>query len=172
MKGALRYAIIVAIVLALILTAGLVLGGIFGQYLNILYIALMVVAFFAVVSTALLIYAVIKLIQIIMLVREEVRPLLMSMHETVGVAKETAEAVKETAQYAGKAAGTLAGTTRLTKEYAVSPPIQAAAVVLASRQMVKVFFGKGHVRTRAEERRRRQTEILQREQAETVGGGE
>lgn len=172
MKGALRYAILVAIVLLLIVVAGLVLGGIFGQYLNILYIALIVVAFFSVLSTALLIYAVIKLIQIILLVREEIRPLLMSMQETVGVAKETAEAVKDTAQHAGKAAGTLVGATRLTKEYAVSPPVQAAALVLAGRQMVKVFFGKGHVRTRAEERRRRQTVILQRENVESAGGGE
>lgn len=172
MKGALWYAIIVAIVLALILTAGLVLGGIFGQYLNILYIALIVVAFFSVLSTALLIYAVIKLIQTIILVHDEIQPLLASMQETVGVAKETAEVVKETAQHAGKAAGTLAGATRLTTDYAVAPPIRVAAIILASRQMMQVFFGKGRVRTRAEERKRHQEELLRQQSAETIGGGE
>ncbi|MGH2505914.1 MAG: hypothetical protein ACRDHZ_00610 [Ktedonobacteraceae bacterium] len=168
MKSALRYTIIVAIVLVLLLVASLVLAGIFGQFLNVLYIALIVLAVFSLLSTALLIYAVIKLIQTIILVHDEVQPLLASMQETVGMAKETAVVVKETAQYAGKAAGTLASATRLTKDYAITPPVRAAALILAGRQMMKIFFGSGHVRSRAEERRLRQEELLRRESA----GGE
>ncbi len=172
MKRALRVILIVGIVLGILGVAGLIVAGVAGQLLDVLYIALILLALFSLFSTTLLVYAIMKLIQMIMLVREEIRPLLNSMQETVGVAKETAEAVKETAQHAGKAAGTLASATRLTKAYAVTPPVQAAAMVLAGRQMVKVFFGKGHTRTRAEVRRRRQMENLQQEIVETVGGGE
>lgn len=172
MQRALRYVKIVGIVLAILLVAGLVIAGIFGQLLNVLYIVLIFLAFFSLLSTALLIYAVVMLIQTITLVRDEMKPLLTSVMETVGVAKETAEAVKETAQHAGQAVGTVASTARLTKDYAVAPTVRAAALVLAGRQMARVFMGKGHVRNRAEERRRRQEELLRAEILETYGGGE
>lgn len=172
MQSALRYVKIVGIVLAVLLIAGLVIAGIFGQLLNVLYITLILLAFFSLLSTALLIYAVLKLIQTITLVRDEMKPLLNSVMETVGVAKETAEAMKETAQHAGKTVGTVASTARLTKDYAVAPAVRATALVVAGQQMVKVFTGKGHVRTRAEERRRRQTELLRLETVDLAGGGE
>ena len=169
MKRALRVVLIVAIILVVVFFVGLIVAAKFGRLLDVLYVALMLLALFSLFSTALLIYAIMKLIQMIMLVRSEIRPLLNSMQETVGVAKETAEAVKETAQHAGKAAGTLAGATRLTREYAITPPVRAVALAMAGRQMVRVFLGKGHVRTRSEERKRRQMEMLE---AEMVGGGE
>ena len=169
MKRALRVVLIVAIILVVVFFVGLIVAAKFGRLLDVLYVALMLLALFSLFSTALLIYAIMKLIQMIMLVRSEIRPLLNSMQETVGVAKETAEVVKETAQHAGKAAGTLAGATRLTREYAITPPVRAVALALAGRQMVRVFLGKGHVRTRSEERKRRQMEMLE---AEMVGGGE
>lgn len=172
MKSALRYVKIVGIVLVILLIAGLIIAGIFGQLLNVLYITLILLAFFSLLSTALLIYAIVKLIQTILVVRDEMKPLFDSVQETVGVAKETAEAVKETAQHAGKAAGTLASTARLTRDYAVTPPVRAAALVLAGRQMLKVFLGQGHTRSRAEERKRRQTRILETQIVETAGGGE
>ena len=172
MQSALRYIKIVAIVLAVLLVAGLVIAGIFGQLLNVLYITLILLAFFSLLSTALLIYAVLKLIQTITLVRDEMKPLLNSVMETVGVAKETAEVVKETAQHAGKTVGTVASTARLTKDYAVAPAVRATALVLAGQQMIKVFTGRGHVRTRAEARRRRQTELLRMETVDFAGGGE
>lgn len=172
MQSALRYLKIVGIVFAVLLIAGLVLAGVFGQLLNVLYITLILLAFFSLLSTALLIYAVIKLIQTILLVRDEMKPLLASVTETVGVAKETAEAVKETAQHAGQTVGTVASTVRLTRDYAVAPAVRATALMLAGQQMIKIFTGKGHVRTRAEERRHRQSELLRMETADFASGGE
>lgn len=172
MQRALRYVKIVGIVLAILLVAGLVIAGIFGQLLTVLYITLIILAFFSLLSTALLIYAIIVLIQTILLVRDEMKPLLNSALETMSVAKETAEAVKETAQHAGKTAGTLASTARLTKDYAVAPTVRATALVLAGREVTRIFLGRGHARTRAEERRRRQEELLRAEAVDTVGGGQ
>ena len=172
MQRALRYVKIAGIVLVIVLIACLVIAGHFGQLLNVLYITLIFLAFFSLLSTALLIYAVVMLIQTIKVVRDEMKPLLNSVMETVGVAKETATAVKETAQQAGKTVGTVASTARLTKDYAVAPAVRATALVLAGQQMAKVFVGRGHVQHRVDERRRRQTELLRAEMAENVSGGE
>lgn len=172
MQRALRYVKIVGIILAILLVAGLVLAGITGHLLDVLYITLIILAFISLLATALLIYAVVLLTQTILLVRDEMKPLLESVMETVSVAKETAEVVKETAQHAGQTAGTLASTARLTREYAVAPTVRAAALVLAGREMTRIFLGKGHTRTRAEERRRRQEELLRAETLETAGGGQ
>ncbi len=166
MKRALRFMLIIGAILLILFIAGLVLAGIFGRLLDVLYVALMLLALFSLLSTMLLIYAIFKLIQMVMLVRSEMRPLLNSMQETVGVAKETAEAVKETAQHAGKAAGTLASATRMTRDYAITPPVRAVALALAGRQMARVFLGRGHVRTKAEARKRRQAEMLEAEMVE------
>jgi hypothetical protein len=173
MKRALSYIKIVGVALLILLVSGLIFAGIFGQLLNVLYIVLIFLAFFSLFSTALLIYAIVMLIQTIVVVRDEMKPLFNSVQETVGVAKETVEAVKETAQSAGKTASTLAGTARLTREFAVAPPVRAAALVLAGREMARVFVGKGHVRNRAEERKQRQARNLQDiEFAEPAGGGQ
>jgi hypothetical protein len=172
MQRALRYVKIAGIALVILLVAGLIIAGLFGKLLDVLYITLIVLAFLSLLSTALLIYAVVVLIQTIFLVRDEMKPLLQSVMETVGVAKETAEVVKETAQHAGQTASTLAGTARLTREYAIAPTVRAAALVLAGREMTRVFLGKGRTRTRAEERRRKQEELLRTETVETVGGGQ
>lgn len=173
MKRALRYVQIVSIVLFALLVAGLVIAGVAGQLLNVLYIALIILAFFSLLSTALLIYAVVALIRTILIVRDEMKPLLTSVQETLGVAKETVSAVRETAQSAGKTAGTLASTARLTKEYAIAPTVRATALVLAGREMLQIFAGKGHTRNRAEERKRRQTRILRETEVyENAGGGQ
>jgi hypothetical protein len=173
MKRALRYVLIVGIILVVLAIVGLIVAGIFGQLLNVLYIALIVLAFFSLLSTALLIYAILMLIQTIMVVRNEMRPLLASVQETVGIAKETVETVKETAQHAGQTAGTLATTARLTKDYAVAPTVRAASLVLAGREMVQIFVGKGRTRNRAEERKQRQTKMLREaEMLEAASGGQ
>lgn len=172
MQRALLYVKIAGAVLAVIVVGGLIVAGIFGQLLTVLYIILIILAFFCLFATALLVYAVVMLIRTILLVRDEMRPLLNSVLETVGVAKETAEVVKETAQHAGQTAGTLASTARLTKDYAVAPTVRIAALALAGREVTRVFFGKGRTRTRAEERKKRQEEMLRAERVKTASGGE
>lgn len=167
MRRALRYAEIIGAILLVILVGGLIVAGIFGQLLTVLYIVLIILAFFSLFATALLVYAVAMLIRTIMVVRNEMKPLLSSATETVEVAKETAEKVKETAHHAGRTAGVVATAAHLTTEYTLAPAIRATALMLASRQMLKVFLGKGHARTRAEERRQKQMRMI-----EAAGGGE
>ncbi len=171
MKRVLQFAKIIGIILALLLVIGLALAARTGQLLNVLYVALIFLAFFSLLSTALLIYATVMFIQTIKVVRDEMKPLMLSVQETVGVAKETVEAVKETAHHAGQTAGTLASTARLTRDYAVAPTVRAAALVLAGREMARVFAGKGRARTRMEERQRRQEQLLREAELAETGGG-
>ena len=152
MKGASRYAIIVGGVVLVLLIAGFILAGIFGILLNVLYIALIVLAVLSLLSTALLIYAALMLIQTISVLREETKPLIASMQETVSI-------VQETAKSAGHTATTVATTAQLAKEFGIGPTVRTAAAVFAGQQVLRMFFGKGLTRSRAEKRRKRQLEM-------------
>ena len=80
------------------------------------------------------------------------------MQETLGI-------VKDTAKTAGHTVSTIGNTTQFASEFAVGPSVRAVAVVMAVQQMFRVFLGKGHVASRAEQRRRQQMEA-------GAGGGE
>ncbi|HZU00942.1 MAG TPA: hypothetical protein VFA10_14840 [Ktedonobacteraceae bacterium] len=150
MKGATRYAIIAGVVL-LLLIIGIIVAAIFGVLLDVLYIFLMLLAALMVVATLMQVYSVVLLIQTITTVRNELKPLLASVQETVGI-------VKDTAKTAGHTVTTIGNTTQFASEFAVGPSVRAVAAIVAAQQMVRVFLGKGHVASRAEKRRRQQME--------------
>jgi len=158
MKGARRIALIIGIVVLVLLVAGFIVAGIFGLLLDVLYIFLIILAAFTLVSTASLVYAVLMLIRTISTVRDEVKPLLASVQDTVGVVKDTAGVVQETAKTAGHTVSTIGSTAQLTKEFALGPSVRAVAAVVAGQQVLRVFIGKGHVRSRLDRRRKQQME--------------
>ncbi len=69
MKGALRAGIIAAVVVLLLAIALIVLAAIFNFLLDLLYITLIVLAAFSLISTGFLIYTMLLLIQSIVTVR-------------------------------------------------------------------------------------------------------
>src|SRR5689334_6082477 len=150
MKGATRYAIIAGVVL-LLLIIGIIVAAIFGVLLDVLYIFLMLLAALMVVATLMQVYSVVLLIQTITTVRNELKPLLASVQETVGI-------VKDTAKTAGHTVSTIGNTTQFASEFAVGPSVRAVAAIVAAQQMFRVFLGKGHVASRVEQRRRQQME--------------
>ena len=158
MQGATRYAIIAGVIL-LLLIVGIVLAAFFGVLLDVLYIFLMVLAALMLVATFLQIYSIVLLIRTIVTVRDEMKPLLTSVQETIGI-------VKDTAKTAGNTVTTIGATTQLTSDVALGPSVRAVAAVVAGQQMLRVFLGKGHARSRAEERRKQQME------AQAAVGGE
>ena len=153
MKSAKRTATISGIVVLVLLVAGFILAGIFGLLLDVLYIFLIILAALSLISTGFLIYAILMLIQSITTVRNELKPLIASVQDTVGI-------VKETAKTAGQTVTTISSTAQLTKEFAVGPSVRAAATVLAGQQMVRVFIGKGKTKSRYEQRRKQQQEAM------------
>ena len=165
MQKATRYAIIVAIVLLVLLIAGFILAGIYGVLLDVLYIALIILAFFALLSTALLIYTLIMLIQTITLVRKETKPLIESVQHTVGSVstsvEETVEEMKVTAKRASQAITSVSGAARLTTEIFLAPSVRVAALLVGGQKALRVFFGRGRVRRRYEERRQEQQELIE-----------
>ncbi len=118
MKGALRAGIIAAVVVLLLAIALIVLAAIFNFLLDLLYITLIVLAAFSLISTGFLIYTMLLLIQSIVTVRNEMRPLLASVQETVGIVKDTAKTAEHTAS-------TIGSTAQLTKEFALAPSVRA-----------------------------------------------
>ncbi|HZO71518.1 MAG TPA: hypothetical protein VFB60_04900 [Ktedonobacteraceae bacterium] len=159
MQGAAKNAMIAGGILLLLLIIGIVLAAVFGVLLEVLYIFLMLLAALMVIATFLQIYSIFLLMRTVTTVRNEMSPLLASVQETIGI-------VKSTAKSAGNTVSTIGATTRLTSEAALGPSVRAVAAVVAGQQMLRIFLGKGHVRSRAEERRRQQME------AQAAAGGE
>src|SRR5260370_28823687 len=111
MQKAKRYLLIAGIVVAVLLIVGIIFAAIYNAWLVILYISLIIVAAFTLVVAALQIYTIIMLIRTISTVRDELKPLLASVQETVGV-------VHATTRSAGPTAATLATAARFTSRFA------------------------------------------------------
>ena len=163
MQRAKRYIIIIGIIVLVILVAGLVLASIFDKLTDVLFIFLIILATLSIVSTAALIYLLATLIRTITVVRDEMKPLLGTVQETVNTVKgsmeETLDEVKATAKSAGNTVSTIRSTASLAS-FGVAPAVRAASVVVASGQVARVFMGKGRSRHRYEERRKEQMEFM------------
>jgi hypothetical protein len=151
MRGAMKNISIAVAVVLVVLVVGIIVAAIFGVLLDVLYIFLMILAVLMVAATVFQVYWVVMLIRTITTVREEVRPLLLSVQETAGI-------VKDTAKTAGHAVSTVNVVSQLASEFALGPGVRVVAVLLGIQQIVRVLFGKGHVTSRFEERRKQQME--------------
>ncbi len=144
-------ALITGVVLVLVIVGIIVVGVFTGHMIDVVYVSLIIVALFTLAVTVLQIYAIVELLGTISTVRDEMKPLLASVQETVGVVKETAKSTGQTAAAIGTAA-------RFASDFAVGPSVRAAALLMAAQHVIRVFVGKGHVRRRADERRKQQME--------------
>lgn len=163
MKRAMRYIIIIGGAVVLLVIAGLVLAGVFNRLVDVLYIFLIILAALSIISTAALIYLLMTLIRSIMVVREEMKPLVGSVQEAVSTVRgsmdETLDEVKATAKSAGDTVSTIRTTANLAS-FGVAPAVRVASVLVASGQVARVFMGKGRTRNRYEERRKEQMESM------------
>lgn len=153
MKGMVRKALIIGGVVLILMIAGFVIAAIFDVLLAVLYVVLIVLAALSIISTLYLIYAVRVLIRTIVTVRNEMKPLMASVQETVGVVKDTASTAKETVSVIGS-------TAKLTSDFGIAPGVRTVSTLLAAQQMLRVFTGKGRVKSRYEARRKRQAEAV------------
>ena len=153
MQAAKRFVRIVMVILGVMLIVGLTLAAIFKVLPDVLYVCLIILALLMVGATLFQIYAIIALMRTIRNVRDEMKPLLVSVQETVGI-------MKDTAQTAGHTVSTIGQTTKLTSEFVLAPVIHTVASVVAVQGMMRVFLGKGHIRNRAERRREQQLEAM------------
>jgi hypothetical protein len=159
-----RFALIVFAVLGVLLIGGLVVAFIFHVLSDVLYVILIILALLMIASVIFTIYSVVQLIRTFRTVQNEVKPLLASVQETVGI-------VKTSAQTAGQTVSTIGETAKLTSAWAVAPAISSAAALIATGGVMRTFFGKGRVRTRAEQRRKEQMEAV-RQAREAAARGE
>ena len=169
MKRAMRYTIIIGISVLVLVVAGLVLAGIFDKLADVLSIFLIILAALSIISTAALVYRLATLIRTIMMVREEMKPLVGTVQETVNSVKgsmgETLDEVKATAKSAGDTVSTIRSTTNLAA-FGVAPAVRVASIAVATGQVARVLMGKGRVRHRYEERRKEQMELMKAAAAE------
>jgi hypothetical protein len=151
-------------VVALLITA-FVFARIFGVLLQVFFISIIVLASLLIVSTVLLIYALSTALRTFATVTDEMYPLLTSLQHTVEMVtksvEETTEVVKDTTKSASQTATTISSTTRMATQYAVGPSVRAVGFLVGGQQMLRVFFGKGRARSRYEERRQQQLELIE-----------
>ncbi len=152
-------ALITGAVLVIVIVGIIVVGVATNSMSNVVYVSLIIVALFTLAVTVLQIIAIVRLIGTITTVRDEMKPLLASVQETVGVVQETAKKANQTVATIGTAA-------RFTNNFAIQPSVRVVALLMAAQQVIRVFIGKGHVRSRADQRRKQQME------AEAAVGGE
>src|SRR5437667_4535282 len=96
MQAAKRFAIIVGVVVLIALIIGLVLATIFQALQAVLYVFLIILALFLIMATMFQIYSIVLLIRTIQTVRDEVKPLVTSFQETVGIVQDTARSAGQT----------------------------------------------------------------------------
>ncbi|WP_201382998.1 hypothetical protein [Ktedonobacter sp. SOSP1-85] len=152
--GAMKTALIVGLVILGVIIVGIGVAAYFGRLLETLYIILMVLAAFLVFATFMQIYSVFSLIGTIKTIRDEAKPLVSSLQETVSI-------VQDTAKTAGHTASVVGTVSNLASDLIVAPGVRAAAGAVAAGEMVKVFFGKGSKRSKYEERLNQQREAMQ-----------
>jgi hypothetical protein len=156
MRGARIFAIFVGIVI-LAFVALMVLAAIFGFLLETLYISLIILALLMVAATLFQVYSIIMFIRAIQTVRDEMKPLIASVNETLGM-------VKDTAQAAGGTVAAVGQTTQFASELTLGPGVRTVASVLAGQQVLRTFFGRGTVRKQYERRRQEQAAAAARQE--------
>jgi methyl-accepting chemotaxis protein len=160
-----RYVILISSAVLALMIAGFVVARIFGVLLQVFFISIIVLASFLIISTVLLIYALLTALRTFATVTDEINPLLMSLQHSVEMitqsVEETTEVVKDTTKSASQTATTISSTTRLATQYAVGPSVRAVGFLVGGQQMLRVFLGKGRARRRYEERRQQQLELIE-----------
>jgi hypothetical protein len=160
-----RYVIIIsAVVLALMIT-GFIFARIFGVLLPVFYVAIIVLASLLIISTVMLIYALLTALRTFATVTDEINPLLMSLQHSVAMisqsVEETTDVVKDTTKSVSQTATTISSTTRMATQYAAGPSVRAVGFLVGGQQMLRIFVGKGRARRRYEERRQQQLELIE-----------
>jgi hypothetical protein len=160
-----RYVILISSAVLAFMIAGFVVARIFGVLLPVFYVSIIVLASLLIISTVLLIYALLTALRTFATVTDEMYPLLTSLQHTVDMVtqsvEETTGVVKDTTKSASQTATTISSTTRLATEYAATPTVRAVGFLVGGQQMARVFFGKGRSRRRYEERRQQQMELIE-----------
>jgi hypothetical protein len=160
-----RYVILIASVILALMIIGFAIARIFGVLLPVFYVAIIVLASLLIISTVMLIYALLTALRTLAAMRDEVNPMLLSLQHTVEKVSEsvdeTTEAVKDTAKSATQTATTVSSTVQLATQYTAVPTVRAVGVLVGGQQMLRVFLGKGNARRRYEERRQQQLELIE-----------
>jgi hypothetical protein len=159
-----RYVILISLVILALMITGFVFARIFGVLLQVFFISIIVLASLLIISTVMLIYALLTALRTFATVTDEINPLLTSLQHSVEMitqsVEETTEVVKDTTKSASQTVTTISSTTRMATQYAAGPSVRAVGFLLGGQQMFRVFLGKGRARRRYEDRRQQQLDLI------------
>jgi methyl-accepting chemotaxis protein len=159
-----RYVIIISSAVLAIMITGFIFARVFGVLLPVFYIAIIVLASLLIISTVMLIYALLTALRTFATVTDEINPLLTSLQHSVEMisqsVEETTEVVKDTTKSASQTVTTISSTTRMATQYVAGPSVRTVGFLVGGQQMLRVFVGKGRARRRYEDRRQQQLDLI------------
>ena len=159
-----RYVILISSAILALMIAGFIVARIFGVLLPVFYVAIIILASLLIISTVLLIYALLTALRTFATVTDEINPMLVSLQHTTEMLsqslEETTEVVKDTTKSASQTATTISSTTRMATQYVAAPSLRAVGFLVSGQQMARIFLGKGGARRRYEDRRQQQLELI------------
>jgi len=160
-----RYVILISAAVLAIMITGFIFARIFGVLLPVFYVSIIVLASLLIISTVMLIYALLVALRTFATVTDEINPLLTSLQHSVTMisksVEETTDVVKDTTKSASQTVTTISSTTRMATQYAAGPSVRAVGFLVGGQQMLRVFLGKGRARRRYEERRQQQLDLIE-----------
>jgi methyl-accepting chemotaxis protein len=159
-----RYVIIISSAVLALMIIGFIFARVFGVLLPVFYVAIIVLASLLIISTVMLIYALLTALRTFAAVSDEVNPMLTSLQHSVEMisqsVEETTEVVKDTTKSASQTVTTISSTTRMATQYAAGPSVRTVGFLVGGQQMLRVFVGKGRARRRYEDRRQQQLDLI------------
>src|SRR5437773_4060810 len=93
-----RYVILISAVVLAIMITGFIIARIFGVLLPVFYISIIVLASLLIISTVLLIYALLTALRTFATVTDEINPLLLSLQHSVKMISQSLEETTEVVQ--------------------------------------------------------------------------
>src|SRR5437763_15147087 len=90
-----RYVILVSSVILALMITGFVVARVFGVLLPVFYVSIIVLASLLIISTVLLIYALLTALRTFATVTDEINPMLTSLQHSVDVLTQSVEATTD-----------------------------------------------------------------------------
>jgi len=121
------------------LVAAFVFVSLFGEWANVRDGVLIMLAIMIIAAMGLMMFSIYVLTSIVLAVRSEILPVLESLKDTTTTVRET---------------------TRLASDFAISPGVRTASMLIGATQMTGILFGRGKAYKRAQRREQRRQELL------------
>jgi hypothetical protein len=121
------------------LVAAFVFISLYGEWANVRDGFLIMLAIMILIASGLMLFSVYVLTSMVLALRSEIIPILEALKDTTTTVRET---------------------TKLASDFAISPGVRTASMLIGAQQMASILLGRGKAYKRAQRREQRRQELL------------